>query len=73
MNINGIEFEVTKCLHNIAMEYAKRDLDQCISEGRIKVCDVTGCLDCMFYSYVQAFGYLSSKDSEYIRTLLEHG
>lgn len=72
MNINGVEFDVAKCLHNIAMEYAKRDLDQCISEGRIRLCDVTGCLDCMFGSYVQAFGYLSKKDSGYIKSLLEH-
>lgn len=72
MNINGVEFDVAKCLHNIAMEYAKRDLDQYISEGRIRLCDVTGCLDYMFNSYVQAFGYLSKKDSGYIKSLLEH-
>ena len=72
MNINGVEFDVAKCLHNIAMEYAKRDLDRCISEDRIRLCDVTGCLDYMFSSYAQAFGYLSKKDSEYIKSLLEH-
>ena len=72
MDINGRNFDIETCIHNIAMEYARRDLEQCISKGHVTMDGVTGHLDCMFDSYVQAFGYLSRKDSDYIRTLLEH-
>lgn len=69
-NTNG--FDVRQCIHNIAMEWARRDLDEMISQGRISADKTTGCLDCMFDSYVRAYGYLSQKDSTYIKTLLEN-
>lgn len=66
------EFDVKTCLHNIALEWARRDLDEMISQGRIDTNAITGCLDCMFDSYVQAYGYLSKKEPEYIKVLLEN-
>lgn len=42
MNINGKNFEIEHCLHSIAMEYAKRDLDLAISQGRVSEDETTG-------------------------------
>ena len=72
MEIRSRNFDVEKCMHDIAMEWAKRDLDVVIAEGDLSPSNVTGCLDLMFDSYVQAFGYLSRMEDDYIKTLLEH-
>lgn len=54
------------------LEWARRDLNEMISQGRVTPDAVTGCLDCMFDSYMQAYGYLSKKEPEYIKSLLEN-
>lgn len=72
MNINGKNFEIEHCLHSIAMEYAKRDLDLAISQGRVSEDETTGCLDAMFDSYIRAFAYLSNKSEDYIKALADN-
>lgn len=72
MEINGVQFDLSQCLHNIALEYAKRDLDAMIAQGRVSLEETTGCLDNLFDSYIQAFAYLAQKPDDYIKSLAEN-
>ncbi len=61
MNFNGFEIDVGWGIHEIAMEYARRDLDRMLEQGRISVDETTGCLNCMFDTYVSSVQYLSKR------------
>ena len=45
----------------IALEYARRDLDEMIKQGRVSIDEMTGCLNCMFDTYAAAVDYLSKR------------
>lgn len=72
MMFNDVQFDMPTCLHNIALEHAKRDLASAVADGIIKAEDTARCLDTMFDAYVQAFAYLSQKSDGYIKSLAEH-
>ena len=72
MLVSGKTFDFEQCAHNIAMEYAKRDLDLAIFQGRVSADEATGCLDAMFDSYVRAFAYLARKSEDYIKALADN-
>lgn len=48
-------------IREIALEYAKRDLGLMIEQGRVSIDETTGCLNCMFDTYVSAVQYLSNR------------
>lgn len=76
MTINGKTFNVEQAMHNIAMEWARRDLDNELAKPRkesgLDLSDPTSALNFLFDSYVQAFGYLSERSDESIKDLLQH-
>lgn len=53
--------EIQRGIAEIALEYARRDLDEMIRQGRVSIDEMTGCLNCMFDTYVAATAYLSKR------------
>ena len=54
-------FDWEHSIHHIAMEYARRDLDEEIAQGRLCVGDSQACLDRMLETYRKAHAYLVEK------------
>lgn len=67
MKFNGIKIDIDRAIHEISMEYARRDLDLMIKQGRVTVDEETGCLNCMFDTYVSSVQYLSEHAANLIK------
>ncbi len=69
MVINGHIVNIDMAIHEIALEYAKRDFQ---NNANTDLKNPQNCLDFMFDSYLRAFGYLSEKSEDYVKSQLEN-
>ena len=69
MDFNGRNFDIDKAMQDIALEYAKTNLqNQEIDQYNAKAC-ITNLVE----NYFQTLGYLSTLNNEYIKCLMERG
>lgn len=74
MDFHGQKVDVDRAISNICMEYAKRELDDYMTQQENKNESVT-CqkkLDVMFDAYFISYGHLLNHSEQYIRELLSH-
>ena len=69
MVINGHIVNIDLAIHEIALEYAKMDFQ---TNSDADLMRPQECLDIMFESYLRAFGYLSEKSEDYVKSQLEN-
>lgn len=58
--MTGINFD--RCFHDIAMEYAKRNLESKISSNKLSIENLEECVSCIYESYINAVSYLRSEE-----------
>ena len=71
MDFHGHKIDVDKAIQEIALEYAKRDLDKLTEAGKIGIAP-QDTLSALSDSYFEACGWLCGLSEDYFRTLMEN-
>lgn len=72
MDFHGHEIDIRRAYHAIAMEYARRDLDEYQKEHSEECLSPQTQIDVMRDAYFIAYGHLCGNSEEYLQDLLQH-